>query len=342
MSDVNKQRRVEWWATGLNLGAIVVLLYIAIGITCEITTRNEDYGRVAAYQKWLLACVTNPAADKTCPFDPGEDIKGRIDGAARQVRLYNSLNSIGALDRCSIAAVFAAPLGGFSEDCVKVMSAAPAVLYPRAQTGQPVPTTLEIAAVLSLQNKDQLLIYREILTPGLLTYSGWLALDQRAKEPLYFCLVLVASVIGSLIAGLRIDGITTLRDIALGLGAGFAVYILMRSGTFVFVTGDSPQVDIMNPFTAGAVGFLVGLFKDRAFGLLDGVVRQPAPPPGTPTAGTPADGAAKVAATATLAAARIALEDASAKAKAGAADAPQALADALAAFKHAEDQLARN
>ena len=127
--------------------------------------------------------------------------------------------------------MFAAPLGGFSEDCVKVMSAAPAVLYPRAQTGQPVPTTLEIAAALSLQNKDQLLIYREILTPGLLTYSGWLALDQRAKEPLYFALVLVASVIGSLIAGLRIDGITTLRDVALGLGAGFAVYILMRSGT---------------------------------------------------------------------------------------------------------------
>lgn len=337
MTDVGKQRRVQWWATGLNLGAIVVLLYVAIGITCEITTRNQDYARVAATQKWLLSCVGNPAADKTCPMDPAEDIKGRIENASRQVSLYNSLNSMGALDRCSIAAVFAAPLGGFSEDCVKVMSAAPSTLNPRVKDGQPVPSAREIADTLGLQNKDELVIYEEILTPGPLTYSGWLALDQRAKEPLYFSLVLVASVIGSLIAGLRIDGITTLRDIALGLGAGFAVYILMRSGTFVFVTGDSPQIDIMNPFTAGAVGFLVGLFKDRAFGLLDGVVRQPAPPPGTP-----AEGAAKVAATATLAAARVALEDASAKAKAGAADAPQALADALAAFKHAEEQLGKS
>lgn len=95
------------------------------------------------------------------------------------------------------------------------------------------------------------------------------------------------------------------------------------------MTGDSPQIDIMNAFTAGAVGFLVGLFKDRAFGVLDGVVR-PVPAPGAP-----ADGAAKAAATAAVATARIALENASAKAKTGAADAPQALADALAAFKKA-------
>jgi hypothetical protein len=229
---------------------------------------------------------------------------------------------MGALDRCSIAAVFAAPIAAFSEDCIKVMSAAPSVLNPKAPEGQPVPTSLEIATALKLQNPDQLQIYKEILSPGHLSYSGWLALDQSPKEPLYFWLVLIAATIGSLIAGLRVDGITAIGDIALGLGAGFAVYILMRSGNFVFLTGDASHIDILNPFTAGAVGFLVGLFKDRVFGLLDGVVRQP----GGATTAQKAMGAAETAL-------------ANAKAQQGTTAGPQALSDALTAFKQAHDEV---
>ena len=144
--------------------------------------------------------------------------------------------------------------------------------------------------------------------------------------------MLIASAIGSLIAGLRVAGFTTVRDIALGLGAGFVVYILVRSGNFVFLTGDASHVDILNPFTTGSVGFLVGLFKDRAFGLLDNVVRAPA---------NGAPGPDPAAKTAALATARTALEQATTKVKANAPDGPQALSDALAAFKQAEEQLAK-
>jgi hypothetical protein len=196
-------------------------------------------------------------------------------------------------------------------------------------------TPLEIAKALGLQNEALLQVFKEILSPGALSYSGWLALDQRAKEPLYFALVLIASAIGSLIAGLRVAGFTTVRDVALGLGAGFVVYILVRSGNFVFLTGDATHVDILNPFTTGAVGFLVGLFKDRAFGLLDGVVRAPAN--GAPDQTS----AAKAAATAAMATARSALEQATVKVKANAPDGPQALSDALTAFRQAEEQLGK-
>jgi hypothetical protein len=314
----------------LNLVAMAVLLWMAIGITTEITSRNADFATTDGYQKWLLGCKKDPASDKACPTDANQPtLSQRVEWASNQMRQYNSLNSMGALDRCAIAAVIASPVGGFSEDCMKVMSAAPAALDPAAHT------PIEIAKALGLQNESLLQVFKEILTPGALSYSGWLALDQRAKEPLYFALVLIASAIGSLIAGLRVAGFTTVRDIALGLGAGFVVYILVRSGNFVFLTGDAAHVDILNPFTTGAVGFLVGLFKDRAFGLLDGVVRVPA----NPASGQ--DPAAKAAATAALATARTALEQATAKVKANAPDGPQALSDALAAFKQAEEQVGK-
>jgi hypothetical protein len=317
-------------AAMLNLVAMAVLLWMAIGITTEITTRNSDYSTTDGYQKWLLACKKDPAADKTCPTDADNPkLSQRVEWASNQMRQYNSLNSMGALDRCAIAAVIASPFGGFSEDCMKVMSAAPGALDPAGRT------PADIAKALGLQNGELLQVFKEILSPGPLGYSGWLALDQRAKEPLYFALVLIASAIGSLIAGLRVAGFTTVRDIALGLGAGFVVYILVRSGNFVFLTGDASHVDILNPFTTGAVGFLVGLFKDRAFGLLDGVVRAPV------NGATGQDPAAKAAAIAALATARTALEQATAKVKANAPDGPQALSDALAAFKKAEEQIGK-
>lgn len=317
-------------AAMLNLIAMAVLLWIAIGITTEITSRNSDFAATDGYHKWLLSCRKDPASDKTCPTDTDSPkLSQRVEWASSQMRQYTSLNSMGALDRCAIAAVIASPFGGFSEDCMKVMSAAPAMLDPTAHT------PLEIAKALGLQNEALLQVFKEILSPGALSYSGWLALDQRAKEPLYFALVLIASAIGSLIAGLRVAGFTTVRDVALGLGAGFVVYILVRSGNFVFLTGDATHVDILNPFTTGAVGFLVGLFKDRAFGLLDGVVRAPAN--GAPDQTS----AAKAAATAAMATARSALEQATVKVKANAPDGPQALSDALTAFRQAEEQLGK-
>ena len=318
--------------SAFNLATVAVLLWVAIGITCEITTRIEDFGRVSSYQKWLLTCLTNPGQDKTC-HPTTDEYAADIRTASTQVRNFHSLNSVGAPDRCSIPTVFSSPIGAFQEDCLKVMSGDP---------------NLEEALV----NKQYRRVFDEILQPGWFAFDGPLfALDQRAKEPLYFCLVLVSAAIGSLIAGLRSTGITTLRDVTLGLGAGFAVYILMRGGNFVFVSGaGAAPIDVLNPFTAGAVGFLVGLFNDRVFGLLDGVVRKPAPaatPPATPQAGAPPAAAVaaavaatnRVAAVAALGAAKSALETAAAKAKSNDPEAPQALSAALSAFQTVEAEV---
>jgi len=52
---------------------------------------------------------------------------------------------------------------------------------------------------------------------------------------------------------------------------GFAVYLLLRSGNFVFLATPA-NIDILNPFAAAAVGLLVGLFSDRVLKMFDGLV----------------------------------------------------------------------
>jgi hypothetical protein len=236
------------WAALLNIAALAVLLWFAIGATCEIVRRNEDYARVAAYQKFLLGCRSEAVSpDKDCPKKPDgtSDAEFWIKVSSDQVRRYTSLNALGAADRCHVSAVFASSVGHFWEDCLKVLSGDK-----------------------ELHTAGSKLALASILNPWPGTYSGWpLGFDERAKEPLYFLLVLAASGIGALIAGLRTAGITTHRDLALGIGAGFAIFLLLRGGNFVFFTG-SVGTDILNPFTAAAVGLLVGLFNDKAFALL--------------------------------------------------------------------------
>ena len=318
------------WAASINLIALVLLLWLAIGAACEILTRNEDYARVAGYQKWLLACRTTSPPDKNNPPDkscPADGLDGWVEVVSIQVRRYNSLNSIGARDRCNVAAVFASPIGDFYEDCLTLLSSDNKGIDNK------------------LKKPENKVLLQEILSPGWLSYSGFLLqFDQASKEHLYFFLVLASAVIGSPIAGLRIDGFTCLRDLALGLGAGFAVYILLRGGNFVFFTGPA-TIDILNPFTAATVGLLVGLFKDRAFGLIDGVVATSQPSTATQTAAkaqAAAASAAQAKATALQTAAKTqenavdaaekahaAVAEAATKAKEGAADASDALAKAV-------------
>lgn len=291
------------WAQAFNLAALALLLWFAIGAACQILTRNEDHARITGYQNWLLSCKTNPGADKTCPGV--NDLDGQIAVTSHQVRRYNSLNSIGAGDRCSIAVIFASPIGHFYEDCIVLTSKGDKFHAPANQ--------------IHLQ---------PIVYPPLLSYTGYpLQLDQAAKEHLYFFLVLASAAIGSLIAGLRTAGITTLRDLALGLGAGFAVYLLLRGGNVVFFAPGAGQIDILNPFTAAAAGFLVGLFSDKAFRMLDGVVA------------TGQTGAVQAAATA-QAGATAAAQAAQKKATA-VAEAAKAVAEAAEAADNAGKALAK-
>lgn len=236
--------KAAFWEQAPNLVLLLLLIYLAVGAVCEISSRNEDYARVAAHHKWLVSCLNGSTTDKGCPKDG--DLGTQLEVAVTQLRRYDSLNAVGVSNKCLTAPVIAAPMAGFHESCLALASDPPVKVEPERKA-----------------------LLAPILSPSWFSFrAAPLQLDQHPRDQLYFFLVLVASTIGSLIGGLRAAGITTLKDLALGLGAGFAVYLLLRSGSFVSLTAPV-NVDILNPFSAAAVGMLVGLFSDKAFKLID-------------------------------------------------------------------------
>lgn len=261
---------------GLHLVVLLVLLFFAIGATCEISSRNEDYGRVATQQKGLLSCL-KADADKGCPT--GASLKAQLESASVQVRRYDSLNATGATSKCFTAVVIAAPISAFHEDCLRLqtLQARAATVQSGAEDkGVQVATmgALQIPPEpkIELQDVHSQVLLESILHPAWASFaSGRIPFDRMAKEQVYFLLVLLSAAIGSLIAGLRTAGFTAVRDLTIGLGVGFAVYLLLRSGNFVFLATPA-SIDILNPFAAAAMGLLVGLFSDRVLKLLDGFI----------------------------------------------------------------------
>lgn len=254
----------EHVAKALNSAVLLLLIYFAVGAVCEITVRNEDYSRIVGHQQWLLTCaaklkdnqkdVTEPNAKPAAKTDDVDadgchrDSRSKAESASHQVRRFNSLNAVGVEDRCFVAAIFASPESSAFEDCHMYRSN---ITNPDERTFR-------------LENENNRHTVKAVLDNGWLSYSGKiLYLDQRPKEQLYLFLVLASAAIGSLLAGMRTKGVTTISDFAIGIGAGFAVYMLLRGGNLVFFT-NATKVDALNPFSAAAAGLLVGLFSKRA------------------------------------------------------------------------------
>ena len=285
--------------TLLKVCALVVSLWMAIGAACEILNRNQDYDRVSNQYKVLITCV-EAKGKAGCNSDDENGLKGGIEIASVQIKRYHSLNANGAWDRCHTAAVFASTESSFFEDCVKLLrrlerDKAVRPYETRKKEGQ---TTASLGAVSllplaagrdnggidlaeeKLSNPENEFALLKVLSPHWASYSGWaLAFDQAAKDHLYFLLVLVSTVIGTLIAALRNANnaaspqglVASVRQLAVGIGAGFAVYVLLRGGNFVFFSGAS-VMDVLNPFSAAAAGFLVGLYSERVFKFLERTV----------------------------------------------------------------------
>ena len=264
--------RSPGWKAIPNFVALAILLFIAIGAVCEISNRMEEHGRLVAHSNWLRACTaeTNQAngsflfgsifrgaseaskgaVKQGChPVDVKKE--GTIDEQISVVQIklmdFDRLNTAGSVgDRCGIAAVIGSRVNDLQEKC---------------REGK-------------VEDDSRL---KPVLHPSIISYSGWLlGFDERSREHLNFLLVIVSAGIGSLLAGLRTTGFTTLRDLALGLGAGYAVYLLLRGGHFAFFT-TSASMDVLNPFTAGGAGLLVGLFSERVFAMLSAALGPPPP-----------------------------------------------------------------
>ncbi len=294
--------RAEWVVAGPNVVLLAFFVYLCVGALTEISSRLADYKGLQTYLAALEVCGASPEAAKRPGCDPTDVNLSKTQTAQDQTRNYDRLNSRGSSgDRCGVAAVITSPHGGFREDCAVLNQRMTQADAKARANSQPInhaePFLLKATFPgdrdVSEATRGEL---EPILYPPFATYS-WFGFDfdSRPKEDLFFLFIILSAGVGSLVAGLRSSGFTTVKDVAVGCALGFAVYLLIKGGHMVFFTGSSttasgPVVnDNLNPFSAALAGFLVGLFKDQAIGLFGGVFaeaskippeKKPVTPPG--------------------------------------------------------------
>jgi hypothetical protein len=281
--------KTEWVVAGPNVVLLAFFVYLCVGALTEISSRLSDYKGLQTYLAALEVCGASQDPAKLKPGCDGKDAnQNKTETAQDQLRNYDRLNARGSSgDRCGVAAVIVSPYGGFRQDCA-VLNQRMTVADAKARAkGEPInhadpsllpkgPTSGDRDVAETTRGELEPILY-----PPFATYS-WFGFDfdSRPKEDLFFLFIILSAGVGSLVAGLRSSGFTTVKDVAVGCALGFAVYLLIKGGHMVFFTGSSttatgPVVnDNLNPFSAALAGFLVGLFKDQAIGLFGGVFAE--------------------------------------------------------------------
>jgi hypothetical protein len=79
-------------------------------------------------------------------------------------------------------------------------------------------------------------------------------------------------ILGALVSGMRGEKGVRPQSVALGAGAGFIAFLVIRGGKAVFLAESSGDVPTMNPHGVALAALLAGLFTERAYTLLALVV----------------------------------------------------------------------
>ena len=85
---------------------------------------------------------------------------------------------------------------------------------------------------------------------------------------------MTCGAIGALVSGMRRNQRVTLRNVSLGLSAGFIVYLAVKGGKYVFLLQSLGEEVPFNPYSTAFVGLLAGLFLERAHQFLTSLVDQ--------------------------------------------------------------------
>ena len=100
--------------------------------------------------------------------------------------------------------------------------------------------------------------------------ASWI--PYQTSDLLLSIVVILAGMIGSVIAATRTDKIFTGKELMLGLSAGLITFLAIRSGRSVMLLQIDGATYMLNPYTSAFLGLAAGLFTERAFKLLLSVV----------------------------------------------------------------------
>ncbi len=148
-------------------------------------------------------------------------------------------------------------------------------------------TQLKISEERSIETENALAGFRKkreeirILTPPNEQWvSPSLYFAYSRSELLVALSVVLCGAIGAGIGGLRLyivksaerDGL--FARIALGLGAGFIAYLVLKGGKFLFLVQVVDGALPLNPYTAAFAGILAGMFTETVFNVLSDLVND--------------------------------------------------------------------
>ena len=114
----------------------------------------------------------------------------------------------------------------------------------------------------------------EVFPTGVGLSSGFNFLQMLSSEHLLALAVMTCGAIGALVSGMRREQRVTLRNVSLGLAAGFIVYLAVKGGKYVFLLQSLGEDVPFNPYSSAFVGLLAGLFLERAHQFLTSLVDQ--------------------------------------------------------------------
>ncbi|MFV0385745.1 hypothetical protein [Paracoccus sp. (in: a-proteobacteria)] len=127
--------------------------------------------------------------------------------------------------------------------------------------------------------------------PSLQQRPGWAGplffLSTFPSDLILILAVVSAAGVGSLFAGLHRPGDDLFFRIVKGFIAGFVALLVIKGGTLLFTVDPELALDNSNPFSAAFLGVVAGLFTDRAFDALEGVVKTRLTTEQTPAEVTP-------------------------------------------------------
>ncbi len=99
-------------------------------------------------------------------------------------------------------------------------------------------------------------------------YYRYLFVSYYGSDFLLSISVMLAGSIGSIVAKMRDDRHVQLRDLLLGLAAGFIIFLVIRGAKNVFLINSEGTSYLLNPYSIALMGLVAGIYTDRAFRLL--------------------------------------------------------------------------
>lgn len=115
------------------------------------------------------------------------------------------------------------------------------------------------------ETKPDILEYLSQSSPITLIY-------QLRSDHLLAISIICSSALGAIIFGLRHGYDIGLRAITSGISTGFVVYLALKGGQHLFLI-TSPDARIAaNPFSGAFAGLLAGLFSNKAYKVLSGII----------------------------------------------------------------------